>query len=82
MDERLNRLQSLLGEDAWEAPVEQELPGDNKPQSSSADALVGYVSTDPEDDEKILSVSRMLGAEMDPRFITGIVFHYALPFLA
>jgi hypothetical protein len=76
MDDRLDRLRSLLGEGAWEAPASQEEPHDETIQHVPAGDPVCYLSTDPEDDEKILSISRMLGADMDPRFSIGMLFHF------
>lgn len=67
MDDNIDRLRALLGEGAWEAPASPEEPTAKDP--------VEYLSTDPEDDEKILSISRVLGADMDPKFIIGMLFH-------
>lgn len=72
MGDNIDRLRSLLGEGAWEAPASQG-PQDDTPKDP-----VDYLSTDPEDDEKILSISRVLGAEMDPRYIIGMLFHFHL----
>lgn len=78
MDGRLDRLRSLLGEGAWEAPASSKETNDEEPEQVPTDEPACYLSTDPEDDEKILSISRMLGADMDPEFITGMPFHFQM----
>lgn len=78
MGDNIDRLRALLGEGAWEAPASQEEPHANSPQDGTAKEPVEYLSTDPEDDEKILSISRVLGAEMDPKNIIGMLFHFHL----
>ncbi|OAF58126.2 hypothetical protein VC83_05374 [Pseudogymnoascus destructans] len=70
MGDNIDRLRALLGEGAREAPASQEEPHANSPQDSTAIDPVDYASTDPEDDEKILSISRVLGGEMDPKIIS------------
>lgn len=78
MADNIDRLRALLGEGAWEAPASQEEPYANSPQDGTPKDPVEYLSTDPEDDEKILSISRVLGAEMDPKNIIGMLFHFYL----
>lgn len=73
MGDNIDRLRALLGEGAWEAPASKE-----EPQEGTAKDPVDYLSTDPEDDEKILSISRVLGGEMDPKNIIGMLFHFHL----
>lgn len=68
MGDNIDRLRALLGEGAWDAPASPEEP-------TTAKDPVEYLSTDPEDDEKILSISRVLGADMDLKFIIGMHFH-------
>ncbi|KFY71146.1 hypothetical protein V499_08671 [Pseudogymnoascus sp. VKM F-103] len=57
MGDNIDRLRALLGEGAWEAPASQQEPHANSPQDGTARDPVDYLSTDPEDDEKILSIS-------------------------
>lgn len=78
MSDNIDRLRALLGEGAWEAPASQEESHANSPRDGTINNPVDYLSTDPEDDEKILSISRVLGAEMDPKFIIGMLFHFHL----
>lgn len=74
MGDNIDRLRALLGEGAWEAPASPE----ESSQDGTAKDPIDYLSTDPEDDEKILSISRVLGGEMDPKNIIGMLFHIHL----
>ncbi|OBT62350.1 hypothetical protein VE03_08437 [Pseudogymnoascus sp. 23342-1-I1] len=67
MGDNIDRLRALLGERAWEAPAPQEEPHANSPQDGTPIDPVEYLSTDPEDDEKILSISRVLVPVSEPK---------------
>jgi hypothetical protein len=72
MDEGLNRLQSLLGDDVWEAPAPAQDGWDNNDDARVDQPGHNYYSSDSDGYEKIVCVSRLVGGDMDPRFLMGI----------
>jgi hypothetical protein len=83
MDERLNRLQSLLGEDdVWGTPLPTQNGWGNNDDAHGAQSGASYGSSDSDGYEKVACVSRLAGGDMDPRFLMGILpFLYTYPIL-
>lgn len=77
MDERLNRLQSLLGQDdVWESPVPAQDGWGNNDDAHADQPGTSYDSSDSDGYEKVACVSRLAGGDMDPRFLIGILPPY------
>lgn len=74
MDERLSRLQSLLGEDdVWESPAPGYDHWANNEDAHEDQPGTSYNSSDSDGYEKVVCISHLSGGDMDPRFLIGIL---------